>query len=40
MFEGYPDAEAVNTLTLDERDRTTTLRVVLDRFEDLVRSPD
>ena len=62
LFEGFPDAEAVNTLTLDEQDGTTTLRVivlhaskenrdghlesgmeagmqiVLDRFEDLVRT--
>lgn len=29
VFEGFPDAEAVNTLTLDEADGTTTLRVVV-----------
>ena len=29
LFEGYPDAEAVNTLTLVERDGTTTMRVVV-----------
>ena len=29
VFEGYPDGEAVNTLTLDEADGTTTLTVVV-----------
>jgi uncharacterized protein YndB with AHSA1/START domain len=28
-FEGYPDAEALNTLTLDERDGTTTVRIIV-----------
>jgi uncharacterized protein YndB with AHSA1/START domain len=64
VFEGFPDAEAVNTLTLDERNGVTTLtvivlhaskenrdghlesgmeagmQIVLDRFEDLVRTAD
>ena len=29
VFEGFPDGRAVNTLTLDEADGTTTLRVVV-----------
>ena len=29
VFEGYPDGEAVDTLTLDEADGTTTLTVVV-----------
>ena len=29
VFEGFPDGEAVNTLTLDEVDGTTTLRAVV-----------
>ena len=29
VFEGFPDGEAVNALTLDEADGTTTLQVVV-----------
>lgn len=29
VFEGYPDAEAINTLTLDEHEGTTTLTAVV-----------
>jgi uncharacterized protein YndB with AHSA1/START domain len=29
VFEGYPEGEATNTLTLSERDGTTTLTVVI-----------
>jgi uncharacterized protein YndB with AHSA1/START domain len=29
VYEGYPDAEAVNTLMLDEIDGTTTMKVIV-----------